>query len=79
MDKESFKKKLKELNISQKEFAERCNIPYHTVLKWSSKNPIPPYVEKLLDGLFLRMKHDEISENFQELEKSFEKFKGILK
>lgn len=79
MDKDVFKKKLKELGISQKEFAERCNIPYYTVLKWSPKNPIPPYVEKLLDGLFLEMKHDKISENFQELEKSFENFRRVLK
>lgn len=87
MTKKILNSKLKKINISKKEFAEKCHIPYPTVLNWGTgKNPIPPYVENLIDGIFFQEKFkkmtdifQELEKNFQELEKSFENFRRVLK
>ena len=44
-------KKLKDINLSKKEFANLSNISYNTVNNWNDENkPVPPWVESWLEN-----------------------------
>lgn len=55
MERESFLKKLNELNLNKKEFANICKVPYSTVNAWGSTGNngktlvLPPWVEPFLN------------------------------
>jgi len=55
---EEFKTSLKKLNISAKDFSDLVNIPYSTVAKYGSQNPVPAWVQPFLN-LYSRSKDME--------------------
>ena len=51
MNRDEFNRKLKNLGLKKKEFAEIAGISYHTVLSWGrdgDKVKVPGWVEKFL-------------------------------
>ena len=60
MKKEEFTKRLKELKISKKEFANLANIPYSTVNNWSDKKrPIPSWVESWIKNYICKIELEQ--------------------
>lgn len=62
MDRELFKKYLKECNINKKALATRLNLPYGTVNNWGTSNPYPDWLESWLQNYKKSMKFDRIRE-----------------
>lgn len=49
METETFKERLKSLNLSLTDFSELTNLSYSAVSKFGKSNPIPPWVEPFLN------------------------------
>ncbi len=61
MNKEELSIKLKEINLSKKEFAVLSNISYNTVNNWNDDNrPVPPWVESWLENYIKAKDIDKI-------------------
>lgn len=78
MTKEEFNARLKELNISQKDFSSIADVPYSTINNWGFKVnekviPVPRWVAPFLDYFEKSRKYDyllkEILKAAQNLEK----------
>lgn len=74
MKKEELVKRLKELNLSLKDFANIANVPYSTINNWGFKEiPVPKWVESFLIHYEKSKKYDylvnEIFNNIKKLEK----------
>jgi len=51
MTKDDFTQKLKDIQLSKKDFAFNANISYNTVNNWNNDNkPIPPWVKSWLEN-----------------------------
>ena len=66
MEKESFLKKLKLLNLNKKEFAGISKVPYSTINNWGTivnnkPLPIPPWVEPFLNYYDKSLKFDYVT------------------
>ena len=59
-----FKKKLKQLNITQKKFAEIIEYDDSTIRKWSKKGKVPKFVEILLEYFEELKKTNEIAKKY---------------
>jgi len=65
MDYQSFKIKLKECNLTIKQFAEMCELnPNSISITWKSKNETPKWVDVLLDNYIKTKSLDEFCEKF---------------
>ena len=68
MTKEEFCQRLKELNLTQKDFANIANIPYSTLNNWgtTAQNgkiiPVPSWVRPFLEYYDKSIKYDAIRE-----------------
>ncbi len=78
MTKEQFNKRLKELDISQKDFSDISDTPYSTINNWGFKVndkaiPVPKWVGAFLEYFEKARKYDylkkEIFNTMQDLEK----------
>ena len=51
MTKDNFTQKLKDIQLSKKDFAFNANISYNTVNNWNNdKKPVPPWVKSWLEN-----------------------------
>ena len=51
MNKDNFTQKLKDIQLSKKDFALNANISYNTVNNWNDdKKPVPPWVQSWLEN-----------------------------
>ena len=65
MDYQSFKTKLKECNLTIKQFSEMCGLHPKTISNnWTSKNETPKWVDVLLDNYIKTKSLDEFCEKF---------------
>jgi len=78
MTKESFIARLKELNLSSKDFSTIADVPYSTIGNWGFKSndkiiPVPKWVSPFLNHYEKSIKYDyiknEIFDVMNELEK----------
>jgi len=61
MKKEELTIKLKEINLSKRDFSGYANISYNTVNNWNDTNkPVPPWVESWLDNYIKAKVSDNI-------------------
>ena len=67
MDDNIVKKTCKELGITQKELAERLDVPQPTISRWASGNEIPRMAEKYLE-LLIEVK--DLKEKFKILKQA---------
>lgn len=69
MLKEDFTKKLKEINLSKKDFANLSNISYNTVNNWNDENrPVPPWVKSWLENYIKAKSYSDVKEKVFEIE-----------
>lgn len=66
MDLQEFKRRLSELGLSKKAFAEELGLSYTTVNAWGSTQEIPKYVEIVLKKWAKAKKYDKIKELLKE-------------
>lgn len=77
MNKEEFIKKLKELNLTIKDFSQISNISYSTISNWGySSNekviPVPNWVEPFLINYEKARKYDYLSKEIFDVMKDIE-------
>ena len=82
MTKEEFNTRLKELNISIKDFSIIADIPYSTINNWGFKTndkiiPVPKWVVPFLEHYEKSKKYDYLMGEVFKVAKSLEKSKKI--
>lgn len=65
MDLQTFKKQLKEIGITKREFADKLGLSYVTVNAWGSVQDFPKYVDVILEKWQKADSFDKISEIFE--------------
>ena len=78
MTKEEFNTRLKELNISIKDFSIIADIPYSTINNWGFKTndkiiPVPKWVKPFLEHYEKSKKYDYLMKEISEIAKTLEK------
>jgi len=66
-DENIVKRTCKELGLTQKELAERLEVPQPTLSRWASSDDIPRMAQKYLE---LLLETNELKENFKILKKA---------
>lgn len=82
MTKEEFNSKLKELNLSIKDFSQIADIPYSTINNWGFTKdektiPVPKWVVPFLEHYEKSKKYDYLMSEVFKVAKSLEKSKKI--
>ena len=82
MTKEEFNSKLKELNLSIKDFSQIADIPYSTINNWGFTKddktiPVPKWVNPFLEHYEKSKKYDYLMGEVFKVAKSLEKSKKI--
>jgi predicted transcriptional regulator len=82
MTKEEFNSKLKELNLSIKDFSQIADIPYSTINNWGFTKddktiPVPKWVVPFLEHYEKSKKYDYLMGEVFKVAKSLEKSKKI--
>ncbi|MDR1460447.1 MAG: hypothetical protein LBI78_02245 [Campylobacteraceae bacterium] len=67
MTNKEFAKRLKEVNLTRKEFAMQVDYAYQAVLNWSN-HPIPGWVDSWLNHYELARKYIKLIEDLRELQ-----------
>ena len=78
MTKEEFNTRLKELNLSIKDFSIIADIPYSTINNWGFKTndkiiPVPKWVKPFLEHYEKSKKYDYLMKEISEIAKNLEK------
>ena len=78
MTKEEFNARLKELNISIKDFSIIADIPYSTINNWGFKTndkiiPVPKWVTPFLEHYEKSKKYDYLMKELSKVAKTLEK------
>ena len=78
MTKEEFNARLKELNISIKDFSIIADIPYSTINNWGFTKdektiPIPKWITPFLEHYEKSRKYDYLMKELSKVAKTFEK------
>ena len=78
MTKEEFNTRLKELNLSIKDFSIIADIPYSTINNWGFKTndkiiPVPKWIKPFLEHYEKSKKYDYLMKEISEIAKNLEK------
>ena len=78
MTKEEFNARLKELNISQKDFSSIADVPYSTINNWGFKTndkiiPVPKWITPFLEHYEKSRKYDYLMKELSKVAKTLEK------
>ena len=74
MTKEEFCKRLKDINLTQKEFSEITNVPYSTLNNWGFHDiQVPKWVGPFIEHYEKSKKYDYLMKEISEIAKNLEK------
>ncbi len=79
MTPDELKRKLKEIGVSQKEFAEASGVHTNTVSQWvRGINEIPPWVEKFIELYAMKLNSDKLKSDIDKAIEALTKLKSDL-
>lgn len=62
METNEFEKKLENLNLSKKDFAELTNLPYQTIMNWKRSDSVPKWVKSWLENYIKAKDLDRVAD-----------------
>ena len=69
MNKEELTKKIEDIKLSKKDFADLANISYNTVNNWNDTNkPVPSWVESWLNNYEKAKTYNDVKEKIFKIE-----------
>ena len=79
MTPDELKRKLKEIGVSQKEFAEATGVHTNTVSQWARGiNEIPPWVEKFIELYAMKLNSEKVKRDINDAIETLVKLKNEL-
>ncbi len=79
MTPDELKRKLKEIGVSQKEFAEATGVHTNTVSQWvRGINEIPPWVEKFIELYAMKLNSEKVKRDINDAIETLVKLKNEL-